>query len=239
MEKVKIGGKRGLLLEFDRVSDDTVEIFFSSNIPAEYYDKELKQKVKSPEGVTLSFNVPLSQVVELYLKMKTFDSSMNDKKDGVLFKSSDGTKAVAFFKHSVNEMNLVALGIDYSQKKAGIMYINTVNYPYVLLLAYIQAVLQNFPVLTYKVADVLFAYDRKEKLLTVLDPSVDKFHYIERDELNVMHQLLDLYYRENVIFTHSFTPDRNIFIDKDETFYVNDKKFDFTTFRQIAYLTQI
>lgn len=236
---VKLTGKkeRNLLLQFDKITDDRASVFFTSDIPAEFYDKTLEQKVKSPEGVSVNIEVPVSLVVELYLKIKTFEKSMNSKEDCVAFYAPN--KKITFFKHLSNPDNLGVLGVDYSEKKAGIMYMNTLNYPFVLFLSYLQTVLEKFPILTYKVAGIDFVYDRKERLLTVIDKEVDKMHYIEVEQLNIMTQFLNLYYKENMLYTHSFTPDRNIYIDKNETFHVNDKKFDFTTFEQIAYLVQI
>ena len=236
---LKLVGENRSVLDLTKIDDSTVKLFFSSQIPAEFFDKELNQKIKSPEGVSFEIEVPLYKILELYLKVKTFEESFREKTDMISLFSEDGNKVVKVYRHLSNPNNLCFLGIDYSQKKAGIIYLNHTIYKFLLFNAYLQTFLQNFPILSYRIAKVEFTFNREEQLLTVLDTDLDKFHYIERDELNIMKQLLDNYFQKNILFTHSFTPDRNIFIDKDEIFYVNDKKFDMTLFKQIVYMVSV
>jgi len=236
---MKLVGKGRSVFDLTKVDNSTVRVFFSSDFPAGFKDKELNQKIKSPEGVSFKVEVPVYKILELYLRVKTFENSFSEVSDFIALSSDDDKKVVKVFKHLSNPNNLCLLGIDYNEKKAGIVYLNHTIYRFVLFTTYLQTFLQNFPVLSYKVASIEFTYNREEQLLTVLDADFDKFHYIERDELNVMKQILDNYYQKNILFTHSFTPDRNIFIDKDEVFYVNDKRFDLTLFKQIVYMIQI
>ena len=235
---VKVGGKRGILLQFDKVDNSFVSVYYKTSIPAIFYDKDLKQNVKNSEGIEISLVTPLKQIVSLYLKAKTFENSFKDERDTVIFQEED--RRILFYKQLSKPFNLVVKGIDYGEKKAGISYIDTTNYAYVLLLSYVKTFLQQFPILSYDLTnDVEITYNREDKTVTVLDRSVDKIHYIEVDEINTIDQLLDNYFEQNMLFTHSLTPDHNIFIDKGETFHVNDKVFDFTVFKQFVYLTRI
>ena len=238
MDQVIVGKNKGAV-RFDKTGEDALVLKFKSEIPAYFEDKELGS-IKSPEGVEFEIPVLLSTVVRLYLKLKTFDESFKTMEDSIVIQDQD--KRVVIYRHKTKPFFLVIKGIDYDQKKAGIIYIDTSNYSYVLFLSYLRTILSKFPVLSYNLSkDVTFTFNREDKLLTILDKDLDKFHYIEEDELNTARELFDTYCESSseILFTHSFTPDRNIFIDKSGTFQINDKAFDLNAFKHFVYLTSI
>lgn len=238
MEQVTIGKEKGAI-RFDKIGEDTLVLKFRSDLPAYFEDKELGT-VKSPEGVEFELPVSLNTVVSLYLKLKTFEESFKSMEDSIIIQENG--KRVVIYRHKTKPYFLTIKGIDYNQKKAGIIYIDITNYAYVLFLAYLKAVLSKFPLLSYNLTkDVSLAYNREDKILTILDTDLDKFHYIEEDELHTARELLDTYCETNgeILFTHSFTPDRNVFIDKSGVFQINDKAFELVDFKKFVYLISI
>ena len=237
LKEVIVGKNKGVV-RFDKLTDDTVLLKFKSDIPAHLTDKQLG-RIKS-DGVEFSIQVPLEKVVEFYLKLKTFHESFRSMDDSIIL--LDGNKKIAIYRHQTKPYYLCIKGIDYETKRAGIVYIDTSNYVYVLFLSYLRTFLQNFPLLTYRLNPYIsFVYNREDDLITVIDTDIDKFHYIEKDEINTAIELLSTFYEteQEMLFTHSFTPDRNVFIDKSGVFQINDKQFDLKAFKHFVYLISI
>ncbi len=217
-----------------RRNGEKVGLYFESNIPAKYKHPELKETVKG-EGIKIELPVEIRDVVNLYLSMKTFEESF---KEPVLFKK--GSAVLSFHKTPSKPMTLVIYGVNPDKNEAGLYYLDVLNYTYVLLLAYFKEFLSKYPALSFTEGNVEFGYSKEDKMLIVYDRDLEKHHYIEEEEIAIMQELLGNYFKNNTLYTHSFTPDRNIYIDKiTEKFVVNDKEFDFTTFEKLVYLTQM
>ncbi len=221
------------LIKIKKIEDKTF-ILFQSIIPAIFYDKELKKQLKKREPVEIEIPLSISQIVSLYLKLKTFEDSFLDEKDSIVVDSLEGR--VLFYR---KDDQLVIKGIDYMNKKAGILYFKTGTYWYLLFLSYLKTFLHNFSVLSYYIDNnIVLTFEKREKTLTIEDRDMNKVHYLEVDEVDIFQELVCNFDRNGKLFTHVFTPDRNIVVTKNE-FIINDKIFDLSVFRQIGYLTML
>lgn len=216
-----------------RKRESDIYLVFKSNQPAIFYDKELKKQIKKEEPVSIEVPAKLPQIVRLYLDLKTFKDSFLDEKDSILFDSLESR--VIFYRKG----NSIAIkGMDYVNKKAGILYIDTEGYNFVLFLSYLRTFLGGFPVLTYHLDNLVsVVYDRS--ILTIEDSDIGKIHYIEKDEINTLKEIAEKYIDEGILFNHSFTPDRNIAVTKEKEFIVNDKIFDIATFKKLYYMLNL
>ncbi len=227
--KLRRRGRIELLREGDKI-----KFYLELNLPAKYYHPEMKQVIKG-EGIKESITINVRQLTNLYLSMKDYENSFEKP---IVFK--DGKTQIKFYKIEDKPMTLVIFGMNPDKNEAGIWYLDVLNYTYVLLLAYLKEFLSSYPVLSFEEGTVEFGYNREDNMILITDKELNKHHYIEEENIAVIQEIFDNYKEQNILFTHSFTPDRNIYIDKEtEKFYVNSNKFPLDVFKKLVYLTRI
>lgn len=235
---INLAGKRKTFLGFEKTDNPTVvKLKFKTEQGAYFYDKDLGN-IKG-EGFDGEIEVPLQNVVELYLALKTFEDSFEFGKMEESISFEDDDKKIMFYTTEKRPATIHIKGIDYKKKTSGILYVDVSNYPYVLLLAYMRQFLSNFSILSFSVFNINFSYSKDENLLLIYDKDLGNTEYVKSENLSAMKELFDNYMERGLMFTHSFTPDRNVFIDKEKNFHINDKQFDFSLFKKVAYLISI
>lgn len=228
--------KGRILMKFDKINDSLILATFKTDLPA--YIKIGGEYTKGSGGLELEVITQVKKLAKLYLFMKVFREE--ETQESVIFGEEKG-RVIFFYRHPEKPYFLTIKGFNYDTKEAGIAYIDTTNYAYLLFISYIRTFLQNFKVLTYDLTDkITLTYDRENRILAIEDRELEKVSYIERDEINVWIEMHDLITRAGFCYTHSFTPDRNIYISKeDNSLTVNGRRFDNTVFKKISYLLEL
>lgn len=221
--KTLFGLKRGKLTD--------VLISFKTDMGAYFYDKDLGN-IKG-KGFNGHVETGVSKITQLYLELKTF------KEDFESIVIEDHNKKIVIYTTEKRPATIHIKGIDYEKKTSGLIYIDVYNYPFVLLLSYLREFLSVYPVLSVSLYGIDFSYNKDEKLLIIYEKDLEKVSYIEKENITAMKELLDNYNERGIMFTHSFTPDRSIFIDKELNFIINDKKFSFELYKKINYLLEV
>lgn len=224
---VKIGKESGYL-HFKRVDDTLVEVNFFSKNSISFYHKDKKEYLRSiPEEIT--FLVSVKDILRLYLALKNKENIIV-KHDHILFSAyqKDGQYMIK--------------GLDYYMETGGVLYIDQMNYPYVLLLSYLKAFLSHYNVLTFDIMENIYLTLHRSELgkeMFIVDNEIGKTYFIDYDQLAAMEELYDYYVENGVVFTHSFTPDKNVFVDKSGAFVISGRRYDFSVFKKLVEIIRI
>lgn len=217
-------------IKLDKVSENLCVIHFQSNIPA--YVKTKDGYVRNERGIDLEVFTHTKNIVRMYLDLKLF----KENPDVSFSIGEEWGKVIHIHKHPEKPFEIVMKGFNYDTVEGGMIYIDTTNYTYLLLLAYFKTFLGGFDTLSLNLTDdILITYQKTNKTLLIEDRYTEKTHYIEEDEINIWLELYDMISSTGFSYTHSFTPDRNIYFEKNENvLYINTRKFDYLTFKKIA-----
>jgi hypothetical protein len=233
---INLANKKAFLGLFKTDEFGKIKLKFKTTQGALFFDGTAKKTIKG-DGFEGEFTISLSKAVEIYLDLKTFEDTFEGNQYAVDI--TEESKKIVFYTTEKRPATLQIKAVDYKRKTAGMLYIDITSYSFVLLLSYMSEFLSRFPVLSYSVFNINFSYNREDKILLITDKDINNTIYIKEENITVIKELFDYYLTRGGMFTHCFTPDRNVYIDRELNFFINDKKFSVELFKKTAYLVSI
>lgn len=216
---------------------DAVKIEFESSVPAEY-------KGKKRAGVNLTVYANISKFIDMFLTLR--DYGYGNRKEFVYVfpeekKSEDG-KYLYVYSHPAREEFVIFKGINAITSDAGLAYIDTGNYTFLLLMTYIRSFIRRLPALVYSPSEeIIFIYNRQDRTLAIeFTGRKQRVVYLDPEQVELWIEMREMINRTGKVFTHSFSSDRRVYIDKDtKEFIVYEKAYDYSLFDRVGYLLSI
>jgi len=229
------------MIEIEKLTADVVKVTYRSKHESIVNpDNVANFKPRNGFSIEDTLIVPMNQIVELYLALSFVekDYRLTRPSKSILLKDINSrVKRIQVFISKNKPNTLQMRYINYSDDKAGIIFLEINSLKFRLFVEHLERVIDKFDILRCVLGDLGFIYYRKERTLYITDK-----YFNMQDSIRIdAHNICRIKSLHNTPLTQDFCweiyvgQDKNISISNNR-FIVNGKQYHQSIFYELGLL---